>query len=106
FEPRIKAFADPPPQAMLARLRTTREVGLPPVSFALHADAAEPGIVARRLVPEIVTEWSVLWAGRAESAAVTRFLASARRCSEENGWLHSSHAETGDGVDPPTSSSQ
>jgi hypothetical protein len=50
FEPRVRAFADPPPQAMVARLRTTREVGLPPASFAFHAAAAEPEVVARTIV--------------------------------------------------------
>src|SRR6476469_579827 len=29
FQPEIRAFADPPPQAMVARLRATHEVGLP-----------------------------------------------------------------------------
>jgi DNA-binding transcriptional LysR family regulator len=88
FQPRIRTFPDPPPQAMVARLRATREVGLPPTSFAFRAAAAEPGIVARKIVqPEIPAEWSILWAARAESAAIARFLQSARRCSEENGWL-------------------
>jgi DNA-binding transcriptional LysR family regulator len=87
FEPQVRTFADPPPQAMVARLQTTSEVGLPPTSFAFHAAAAEPALVARKIVePEIVTEWSVLWAARAESAAVTRFRDSARKCAEENGW--------------------
>jgi DNA-binding transcriptional LysR family regulator len=90
FEPQVRAFADPPPQAMVARLQTTSEVGLPPASFAFHAAAAEPALVARKIVePEIVTEWSVLWAARAESAAVTRFRDSARKCADENGWLAS-----------------
>jgi DNA-binding transcriptional LysR family regulator len=42
FQPRVRAFTDPPPQAMVARLQATREVGLPPASFAFHAAAAEP----------------------------------------------------------------
>jgi hypothetical protein len=90
FQPRVKAFADPPPQAMLARLQAGHEVGLPPASFAFHAAAAEPGIVARRVVdPEILAEWSILWAARVHSAAIARFLESARRCAGENGWLPS-----------------
>src|SRR6476620_6226840 len=90
FQPRVEVFADPPPQAMLARLQAGREVGLPPASLGLHAAAAEPGLIARRIVePEIVAEWSILWAERAQSAAITRFLESARRCAEENGWLPS-----------------
>jgi hypothetical protein len=49
---------------------------------------AEHRLVARRVdQPEIVTEWSILWAERGESAAVTRFLESARRCADEHGWL-------------------
>ena len=88
FQPHVRTFTDPPPQAMVARLLATREVGLPPASFAFHAAAAEPGIVARKIVqPEIPVEWSILWAARAQSAAVARFLESARRCSEQNGWL-------------------
>jgi hypothetical protein len=88
FQPRVEAFADPPPQAMLARLQAGREVGLPAASLGLHAAAAEPALIARRIVePEIVAEWSILWAERAQSAAITRFLESARRCAEENGWL-------------------
>jgi len=88
FQPRVQTFADPPPQAMVARLRATREVGLPPASFAFHAGAAEPGIVARRIVePEILLEWTILWAAHARSVAIARLLESARRCAEENGWL-------------------
>src|SRR6476659_7385539 len=30
FQPQVKTFSDPPPPAMIARVRTTREVGLPP----------------------------------------------------------------------------
>jgi len=88
FEPRVTAFPNPPFHAMLARLPAGREVNLAPASFALHAAAAETGVVARRLVdPEIPAEWSMVWAQRAQSAAITRFLESARRCSEEHGWL-------------------
>jgi hypothetical protein len=87
FQPRVEAFADPPPQAMLARLHAGHEVGLPTASFAFHSAAAEPGLIARRIVePEIVAEWSILWAERAQSAAIARFLESARRCAEENDW--------------------
>ena len=105
FQPRVKTFTDPPPQAMVARLRATREVGLPPAAFAVHAAAAEPGVAARKIVqPEIRVVWSILWAARTQSAAVARFLESARRCSEENGWLLSSHdmtsAEAGAGRRP------
>jgi DNA-binding transcriptional LysR family regulator len=94
FHPRVNAFADPPPHAMLARLQAGREVALPPASFAVHAAAAEPGLIVREIVrPEILAEWSILWAARAESAAIMRLLESARRCADENGWLHAdSHA--------------
>jgi DNA-binding transcriptional LysR family regulator len=88
FQPRIRAFTDPPPQAMVARLRTTREVGLPPASFAYHSAAADPGVVARKIVqPEITAQWSILWPAGAQSEAIARFLESAHRCSDENGWL-------------------
>jgi len=91
FQPQVKTFADPPPQAMLARVRATREVGVPPASFALHAAAAQLGVVARTLVePTIVVDWCLVWAARAQSGAIARLLESARRCSEENGWLRAS----------------
>jgi len=90
FQPHVEAFVDPPPQAMLARLQAGREVGLPPASLGVHAAAAEPGLIARRIVePEIVAEWSLLWAERAQSAVIARFLESARRCAEEHDWLPS-----------------
>src|SRR6266403_4392939 len=88
FQPQVRTFSDPPPPAMVARLSASNDIGLPPASFAYHAAAADPSIVAREIVqPEIVVEWSVLWATRAKSAAIARFLESARRCCEENGWL-------------------
>jgi DNA-binding transcriptional LysR family regulator len=91
FQPNVKTFADPPPPAMVARVRATREVGLPPTSFAFHVAAGELGVVARKLVqPEIMVEWSVLWSERAESAAIGRFLESARRCSEQRDWVRDS----------------
>src|SRR6266550_1353530 len=103
FQPRVRTFTDPPPQAMVARLLATREVGLPPASFAFHAAAAEPGVVARKIVqPEIPVEWSILWAARAQSAAIARFLESARRCSEENGWLLLSNEMTSAEVNAPS----
>ena len=105
FKPRVRTFPDPPPQAMVARLRATPEVGLPPASFAFRAAAAEPGIVARKIVqPEIPAEWSILWAVRAQSAATTRFLESARRCAEENGWLQLPDEMTSAEVDAPSPS--
>jgi DNA-binding transcriptional LysR family regulator len=96
FQPRVKTFADPPPQAMVARLRATHEVGLPPASFAVHAAAAELGVVARTLVePTISVDWSVVWSARAHSGATARLLESARRCSEENSWLRASTEAAG-----------
>jgi DNA-binding transcriptional LysR family regulator len=88
FQPRVTAFERPPVHAMLGRLLAGREVCPAPGSFALHAAAAEPGIVARKLAkPEISAEWSILWSARAQSASIERFLESARRCADENGWL-------------------
>ena len=95
FQPEIRAFADPPPQAMVARLRATHEVGLPLASFARNAAAGDPGITARKLVqPEIMAEWSILWPVRGQSEATERFLESARRCSAERGWLDTPAAVT------------
>jgi hypothetical protein len=75
---------------MLGRLRAGREVCPAPASFAFPAAAAEPGVIARKLVqPEILGEWSILWRARAHSAVIARVLESARRCAHENGWLRS-----------------
>jgi DNA-binding transcriptional LysR family regulator len=88
FEPHVVSFADPPPQAMLARLQAGREVGLPPASLGSHAAGVDSGLVACKIAPPgIVGEWSILWAARAPSAAVERFLESARRCADQNNWL-------------------
>jgi hypothetical protein len=86
-EPRVTAFTAPPPQAMLARLHAGREFGLPPASFANAAAVARPDLTARRIEPEILAQWSILSAARSQSVAIARFLDSARRCAEENGWL-------------------
>ena len=88
FQPHVRAFPKPPVNAMLARLLGAREVGLSPASFAFHSAQAEPGIVALEIVnPQILAEWSILWPARAQSAAVARFLDSARRCATGNDWL-------------------
>jgi DNA-binding transcriptional LysR family regulator len=105
FQPRVRTFTDPPPQAMVARLRTTREIGLPPASFASYTAAADPGLAARRIIqPEIRVQWSILWSGRAQSAAVTRVLESARRCAQENGWLLSTNEVSSSEVDAQSQS--
>jgi DNA-binding transcriptional LysR family regulator len=88
FQPHIQSFNDPPPQAMVARLRANREVGVPPASFAYHTAAGDPGYVANRIIrPEIQMEWSILWSATSPSIAVNRFLESVRRCARERGWL-------------------
>jgi DNA-binding transcriptional LysR family regulator len=92
FQPRVSAVPAPPLQAALARLQAGNEVSLAPASFASHAAAAELGVVARKIVqPEILAEWSIVWSARDRSAAIARLLKSARRCSEENGWLRSAN---------------
>jgi hypothetical protein len=71
-----------------SRCPSGREVGLSPASFAFHSAQAEPGIVALEIVnPQILAEWSILWPARAQSAAIARFLDSARRCAAHNHWL-------------------
>ena len=93
FQPHVRAFPKPPVNAMLARLLGAREVGFSPASFAFHSAQAEPGIVARKIVnPQILAEWSILWPARAQSAAIARFLDSARRCAAHNHWLVPSDA--------------
>ena len=85
FQPQVRAFAKPPVHAMLARLLGAHEVGLIPASFAFHLAQAEPGVIARKIVnPQILAEWSILWPARAQSAAIERFLDSARRCATDN----------------------
>jgi DNA-binding transcriptional LysR family regulator len=101
FAPSVTAFPAPPPQATLARLPAGREVSLAPASFGLHAAAAAPGVVARELAqPGILAEWSILWPARVQSAAITRFLDSARRCAHENNWLGSPKETTSDELEP------
>lgn len=88
FQPTVRAFPKPPVHAMLARLVGAREVGLIPASFALHSAQAEPGVIARGIInPQILAEWSILSPTRTQSAAVARFLDSARRCAIVNDWL-------------------
>ncbi len=98
FEPRVTALRNP--AASLARLLIVREVGLIPASFASHLAAAQDGIVAREIVsPQIPAEWSILWPTRAQSAAVARFLDSARQCATDNDWLPSPDAIATTGTD-------
>jgi hypothetical protein len=90
FEPKIRAFPDPPLPAMLARLPAGREVCFATASFALSAAAGEPDIVAVEIAPPgVLAEWFILWPARTRSAAITRFLDSARRSAAENLWLSS-----------------
>jgi DNA-binding transcriptional LysR family regulator len=90
FSPDICTFEDPPVNAMLARLASGREVGLAPASFAEHAAQAGNRVTARDVVdPQIRAELSVLWPTNDTSPAIASVLATARRCAERNGWLHS-----------------
>jgi LysR substrate binding domain len=103
FQPRIKAIRNAPPQAMLARLHSGREVGLTPASFAFHAVQAAPDVVARRIVqPEILDEWSIVWAARGQSAALERILDTARRCAAENDWLPTQNPTATSDTDSPS----
>jgi DNA-binding transcriptional LysR family regulator len=86
IHPRVSALRNP--AASLARLVNVREVGLIPASFAFHLAEAQDGIVARDVVrPKILAEWSIVWSAGITSAAVARFLDSARRCAADSGWL-------------------
>ncbi|MFE7569135.1 LysR family transcriptional regulator [Streptomyces sp. NPDC057539] len=90
FSPNICAFEEPPVNAMLARLSSGHNVGLAPTSFAEHAAKAGTSIIRRDVVdPSIVAELSVLWPTKDPSPAIASVLATARRCAEDNGWLHS-----------------
>ena len=90
FEPNIRAFPDPPLPAMLARLPAGREVCTATASFALSTAAGQPEIIAVEIAPPgILAEWWILWPERGRSAAITRFLDSARRSAAENQWLPS-----------------
>ncbi|WP_275528139.1 LysR substrate-binding domain-containing protein [Saccharomonospora piscinae] len=88
FSPEIRAFEDPPVNAMLARLSGGREIGLAPTAFAEHAAKASTSVVRRAVVePPIMAELSVLWPADDPSPAVAGVLATARRCAQRNGWL-------------------
>jgi DNA-binding transcriptional LysR family regulator len=88
FSPEIRAFEEPPVNAMLARLSSGREVSLAPASFAEHAAKAGTGIILRDVVePPIPAELSMLWPANDPSPAIASVLAIARRCAERNGWL-------------------
>ncbi|MFF2082778.1 LysR substrate-binding domain-containing protein [Nocardia sp. NPDC058176] len=87
FTPTIRAFDDPPVNAMLARLASGREVGLAPASFAENAAKPSSNIVLRDVVdPPIMAELSVLWPTNDPSPAIAGVLATARRCARRNGW--------------------
>jgi DNA-binding transcriptional LysR family regulator len=106
FQPHVSAFPKPPPHATLARLPAGREVSLAPASFALHAAAAEPGILAHEIAqPGIMAEWSILWSARAQSEATARFLGSARRCAGENNWLRPPKETTSAEINDPNQAS-
>jgi DNA-binding transcriptional LysR family regulator len=88
FQPHVQAFENPPVNAMVARLTGGRQIGLTPASFATHAAETSPELVARQVIdPTILAELSILWPARVSSAAVARFLDSARSCATENDWL-------------------
>jgi len=48
-----------------------------------------------------IGERSILWAARAPSAAVERFLESARRCANQNNWLRSADTPTSAAPEAP-----
>lgn len=88
FSPEIRAFEDPPVNAMLARLSGGREVGLAPASFAEHAANAGATVAARAVIdPPIAADLSVLWPTNDRSPGIASLLATARRCAERHGWL-------------------
>ncbi len=88
FTPKLRAFEEPPVNAMLSRLASGREVGLAPASFTEHAAKAGTGVTHRDVVdPPMTAEFSVLWPATDPSPAITGVIASARRCAERNGWL-------------------
>lgn len=88
FAPEIRAFEDPPVNAMLARLSGGREIGLAPASFAEHAANLSSTLTARDVVdPRIAADLSVLWPTADLSPAVAGVLDTARRCAAREGWL-------------------
>ncbi|RPF19902.1 LysR substrate-binding domain-containing protein [Myceligenerans xiligouense] len=88
FSPDIRAFEDPPVNAMLARLSGGREVGLAPASFAEHAANLGSSLTVRDVVdPQIAADLSMMWPTTDHSPAVAGVLATARRCAERHGWL-------------------
>jgi len=60
-------------------------------------------VVARRIIqPEILEEWSIVWAARGQSAAIERVLDTARRCATENDWLPAQSPTATSGTDSPS----
>ncbi len=102
FTPRVSAFRNPPVPAMLARLLGAHEVGLIPASFASHSARAQQGVVARKVDPQILAEWSILWPTRAKSAAIEQFLDGAHKCAASNGWLPTTGMTSGASADSRT----
>lgn len=96
FSPDVRAFEDPPVNAMLARLSGGREVGLAPASFAAHAANLSTTLTVRDVVdPQIPADLSVLWPTDDTSPAIAGVLATARRCAERHGWLRGTAAPGG-----------
>lgn len=88
FTPEIRAFENPPVNAMLARLSSGREIGLAPTSFARHSAKPNSSIVVRDVVdPPIMAQLSMLWPTSDPSPAIAGVRATARRCAEHHGWL-------------------
>ena len=87
---------------MLARLLGAHEVGLIAASFASHSARAQQGVVARKVDPQILAEWSILWPTRAKSAAIEQFLDGARQCAASNEWLPTTETTSGAKADSRT----
>ncbi|MBL7253109.1 LysR substrate-binding domain-containing protein [Paractinoplanes lichenicola] len=96
FTPRLRAFDEPPVNAMLSRLASGREVGLAPASFTEHAAKAGTGVVHRDIVdPSITAEFSVLWPTTDPSPAITGVIATVRRHARLHGWLGDPQSSAG-----------
>jgi DNA-binding transcriptional LysR family regulator len=88
FSPDVRAFEEPPVNAMISRLANGREVGLAPASFSEHAARVGTGLVHREVAsPQIMAEFSMLWSATNRSPEIAGVIDAVREAAQRGGWL-------------------